>query len=299
MSTPSRKASWERDGDGQSLEENWLFRLRRERFRSRATGKAHDFYVMHLADAVNVVALTPDRRIVLVRQFRAGSGRDSLETPGGLLDPGEDPLAAGVRELREETGYEGDPPILLSTAWSNPSIMTSRITTILITNARQVAGPKLDASEEVIVELIYSNRVPEWIADGRIDHALAVQGLLAWLVSELPGTALTKVIPRRGRRTQVTIRTIMLWVAGIAVFFGLMRWIGSADRIVAMLGYFAAAFAVSVMIVYVLLDPPQSAILERAGRMRLGCQFTRFLAVLALWPIVLGMMAIVAGELSR
>ena len=55
-----------------------------------------DYYVIHLADAVNVMALTADEQVILVRQFRAGSGHDSLETPGGLLDPGEDPLAAGA-----------------------------------------------------------------------------------------------------------------------------------------------------------------------------------------------------------
>src|SRR5580693_4464299 len=103
---PESTASWVRDGeDDDPLEENWLFRLRRERFRSRVSGRAHAFYVMHLADAVNVIALTSDGRIVLVRQFRAGSARDSLETPGGLLEPGEDPRDAGARELREETGF--------------------------------------------------------------------------------------------------------------------------------------------------------------------------------------------------
>jgi len=98
-----------------TIEENWLFRLRRERFRSRLSGAAHDYYVIHLADAVNVIAVTPDDRVILVRQFRAGSGRDSLETPGGLIDPGEDPLRAGARELREETGYAGNPPVLVGT----------------------------------------------------------------------------------------------------------------------------------------------------------------------------------------
>ena len=68
------------------------------------------YHVVEVTDWVNVVAITTDRRLVLVRQFRAGSGRDSLETPGGLLNPGEDPLAAGARELLEETGYAGSPP---------------------------------------------------------------------------------------------------------------------------------------------------------------------------------------------
>jgi 8-oxo-dGTP pyrophosphatase MutT (NUDIX family) len=184
---PEPEASWVRDGDGegdQTLEENWLFRLRRERFRSRTSGRAHAFYVMHLADAVQVVALTPDRQMVLVRQFRAGSGRESLETPGGLLEPGEDPLDAGARELLEETGYAGDAPALVGAVWSNPSLLTSRITTVVIANVRRVAEPRLDINEEVVVELVPAGAIPRLIRDGRIDHALVVCGLLWWLSLE-------------------------------------------------------------------------------------------------------------------
>jgi 8-oxo-dGTP pyrophosphatase MutT (NUDIX family) len=182
-------ATWFREADGAedvTLEENWLFRLRRERFRSRVSGRAHDFYVLQLADAVHAIALTPDDRMVLVRQFRAASGHDSLEPPGGLLDPGEDPCEAGARELLEETGYVGDPPVLLGTFWSNPSILTSRTATIVITNVRRVAEPTLDHNEEVAVELVPAGEVPRMIQEGRIDHALCVAGLLWWLQSR-PG----------------------------------------------------------------------------------------------------------------
>ncbi len=178
MSEPS----WISVGEGDAtLEDNWLFRLRRERFRSRASGKVHDYYVVRLADAVNVVAVTPDRRVVLVRQFRAGSGRDSLETPGGLLNPGEDPLAAGARELLEETGYAGSPPQWLGTVWSNPSLLSSRTTTILIEDARPVAATAFDDHEELTLGLAPEAEIPAMIEDGRLDHALVVQGLLAWM----------------------------------------------------------------------------------------------------------------------
>jgi 8-oxo-dGTP pyrophosphatase MutT (NUDIX family) len=170
------------------MEENWLFRLRRERFRSRVSGREHDFYVMHLADAVHAIALTPDDRMVLVRQFRAASMHDSLEPPGGLLEPGEDPREAGARELLEETGYAGDPPVLLGTLWSNPSILTSRTATIVITNARRVAAPTLDHNEEVAVELVPARSILRLIQEGRIDHALCVAGLLWWLESRAAGT---------------------------------------------------------------------------------------------------------------
>lgn len=180
----SQPASWIAESGGQSLERNWLFDLRRERFRSRSTGKAHDFYVIHLADAVNVIALTIDRRMVLVRQFRAGSNADSLEPPGGLLNDGEDPLEAGARELLEETGYAGDRARVLGKSWSNPSILSSKIATILIENAVRVREPSLDDSEELDVVLMPESDVMHAIQNGEIDHALAVGGLLLWLHHE-------------------------------------------------------------------------------------------------------------------
>jgi 8-oxo-dGTP pyrophosphatase MutT (NUDIX family) len=179
--------SWIPDGEGandRTLVETWLFRLRRERFRSRASGKVHDFFVAHLADGVQVIAVTAAQQVVLVRQFRAGTRRDSLETPGGLLEPGEDPCAAAARELLEETGYAGDPPERLGTLWPNPALLTMGITTIVIQNARRIAEPRPDPSEELAVELVPVQEIPAMIRAGRIDHAMIVAGLLSWLMLE-------------------------------------------------------------------------------------------------------------------
>ena len=178
-----REASWVAEpGTSLTLEENWLFRLRRERFRSRTSGKSHDYFILDLADAVCVVALTTDRRVIFVRQFRAGSNTDSLEPPGGLLEPGEDAREAGARELLEETGYAGDPAVILGSSWSNPSILGSRITTVLIENAAPARAPRLDESEELDIELHPAEAIPAMIRSGAVDHALAVGGLLLWLL---------------------------------------------------------------------------------------------------------------------
>ena len=175
-------ASWASEpGDDRTIEANWLFQLRRERFRSRQTDAAHDFYVVHLADAVTAVALTPYDRVILVRQFRAGSRRDHWETPGGLLHPGEDPLLAGPRELVEETGYAGDPALSLGTVWTNPALVTTRMTTVLIPNARLVAPPAPDVGEEVAVGLFPRAEVAAMVHSGQIDHALANLALRTWL----------------------------------------------------------------------------------------------------------------------
>jgi 8-oxo-dGTP pyrophosphatase MutT (NUDIX family) len=180
------QGSWVSADDGvhdKTLFESWLLRLRLERFRSRTSGKTHDFYITYLADGVHVIALTRDRQLVMVRQFRAGSRRDSLETPGGLLEPDEDPRVAGARELLEETGYAGDPAKLIGTLRPNPALLTMKISTIVVRNAQRIAEPRLDQSEELVIELIPIDEILALIVRGEIDHAVCVAGLLSWLMS--------------------------------------------------------------------------------------------------------------------
>ncbi len=180
-------ASWTRVGGGshdETLVETWLFRLRKERFRSRKSGACHDYFVTHLADGVHVIALTADGRVVMVRQFRAGAGRDSLETPGGLIEPGEDPLVAGARELLEETGYAGQGARLISTLFPNPALLSMRISTIVITDVIAIAPPRPDANEELTIELVPARSIAPLIQEGLIDHAVCVAGLLQWVAGE-------------------------------------------------------------------------------------------------------------------
>jgi 8-oxo-dGTP pyrophosphatase MutT (NUDIX family) len=177
-------ASWFSDASGaydQTLVENWLLRFRRERFRSRATGRTHDFYVIHLPDSVHVIAVTPENELVMVRQFRAGLGRDSLETPGGLFELGEDPGTAGARELLEETGYAGDAPTLLGTISPSPGLLAQRVATIVIQNARRVAEPARDQTEEMTIELIPVSMIYSLIEQGAIEHGVCIAGLFWWL----------------------------------------------------------------------------------------------------------------------
>jgi 8-oxo-dGTP pyrophosphatase MutT (NUDIX family) len=180
------RASWISEAAGahdETLVENWLLRLCRERFRSRQSGKAHDFYVAYVKGGANVVAITPGNEVVMVRQFRAGLHRDSLETPGGLIETGEDPCAAGARELLEETGYAGDPPELLGSISPNPGLLAQRIWTIVIRNATRIAEPEPDQTEELTVELVPVSTILTLINKGEIEHGVCVAGLLWWLAN--------------------------------------------------------------------------------------------------------------------
>ena len=103
---------WARGGE-RVLASTRVLELRSVHFRHPGRKTERDYVVAHAPDWVNVVALASGDRLVLVRQFRFGSNELSLEIPGGVIEAGETPLAAGMRELSEETGYGGGAARLL------------------------------------------------------------------------------------------------------------------------------------------------------------------------------------------
>ena len=152
-----------------------VFDVRRDTCVSPRTGHEHDFHLLECCDWVNVVPITPDDQVVLIRQFRHGVRDFSLEIPGGLIDP-EDPSPrdAGRRELREETGYDSDDLISLGWSHPNPALQGNRCHTFLARDARKVGEPRLDGTEETEVVLVPRPDLPELVRSGRINHALVV-----------------------------------------------------------------------------------------------------------------------------
>lgn len=156
-----------------------IFTLRSDIKVSPRTGRQHDFYVIHSVDWVNVIALTPDRRhIVMVEQYRHGSNTIELEVPGGMMDPEEqDPVGTAVRELREETGYEGESPRVIGTIFPNAAIMDNRCHTILIENCELRHSLELDHGEDLAVRLVKVEDLPSMVARGEVRHVIAVSAL--------------------------------------------------------------------------------------------------------------------------
>jgi ADP-ribose pyrophosphatase len=151
-----------------------IFSMREEIYRSPRTGKEHDFYLIAAPDWVNIIALTTDNQVVLVKQYRFGTRDFSLEIPGGMLEEEDSPEGAARRELLEETGYEGDPPVLLGFVHPNPAIQTNRCFTYLIQNAVQKHLPQPDATEDIEVQRMPLKNIPGLIAEGKITHALVI-----------------------------------------------------------------------------------------------------------------------------
>lgn len=151
-----------------------LFELWREARTNPRTGEPHGFFVVRTTDWVNIIALTDDDEVVLVRQLRAGTGEHTIEIPGGMVDPGEDPGTAALRELVEETGYVAETCVPIGVVHPNPALFSNRCHTFLASGARRVKEPELDPGEAILVATVPRARLRELIASGAITHALVV-----------------------------------------------------------------------------------------------------------------------------
>lgn len=139
-----------------------------------ADGPGYACFTVEVADWVSVAALTESGQFVLVRQHRHGVDAVTIETAGGIIDPGEAPATAALRELLEETGYAADEIESLGWVHPNPALQSNRCHLYLARRAREVAGPEGDEHESTESVVMDAAEVAAATRDGRITHALAV-----------------------------------------------------------------------------------------------------------------------------
>jgi len=181
MNKPEPKPSrWHKLGDS-VLTHTRIFDLRTAHYRHPVRETERDFYVVHSPDWVNVIALTPDHQLVLVRQFRFGVDEFSIEIPGGVMDLNEEPIAAGLRELREETGYVGQNARIIGRVHSNPAILSNSCHLVFVEQVVPTAKLQWDADEEIEVLTVPVDEVYAWAHSGRITHSLVLDALFCFL----------------------------------------------------------------------------------------------------------------------
>jgi ADP-ribose pyrophosphatase len=151
-----------------------VFSVRTDTAISPRTDESHDFYVIESRDWVNIIPITSDERVVMVKQYRHGSREITLEIPGGIVDPGETSQGAAVRELLEETGYQTENCVQIGEVNPNPAIFSNRCFTFLAPKVKKAADPKPDQTEDIEVILVPLSDIPELIRQGKIDHAIVV-----------------------------------------------------------------------------------------------------------------------------
>lgn len=150
--------------------------------RSSEDDRTHRFYLMRSRDWCNIIPVTEDGKIVMVKQYRIGISEHTTELPGGVADASDESLqAAAIREMTEETGYAPLPGarcVPLGWAWSNPAMLNNRTHAFVIGPVGRTQEQKLDTGEMIEVVEIAPEDIPEMIARGELNHALHLNTLL-------------------------------------------------------------------------------------------------------------------------
>lgn len=145
------------------------------------------YYVLEFPNWCNVIVVTEDEKIVMVRQYRHAVKQTLIELPGGVIDKGETPEQAAIRETQEETGYTVDAVEFLYKADPNPATNDNAAYIFLARNAKPLAKQKFDAFEDMDVLLFTKEEVKQLLANNEIKHAVQIGALyeafikLGWL----------------------------------------------------------------------------------------------------------------------
>lgn len=140
------------------------------------------FSVLKAPDWINVMALTEDKQVILVEQYRYGLEEPTLELAGGVCDPGERPLETSKRELLEETGYASSKWVSLGKVSSNPAMQDNYTHSFLALDCEKIAEQKLDGNERIQVHLIPLDQFLDFVHTGVIHHSLVAATTAKYLL---------------------------------------------------------------------------------------------------------------------
>ncbi len=130
------------------------------------------YYVIEVPDWTNMVIITRDERIVLVKQYRHALGATSLELPGGILENGELPIASAIREMQEETGYVSDEVTFLMKVSPNPALNNNSAYFFMAKNAEKLTNTNFDPFEDIIIETFSKEELKQLLIDGKLQHGV-------------------------------------------------------------------------------------------------------------------------------
>lgn len=176
----ARRLSWELVENREDRKYG-LFSVNLHKSKSPRTGQIHEFQVLNSPDWAAVVAVTPDNQVVMVRQFRHGTGELSLEPPGGLVKEGQAPEQSAREELEEETGYQAEVLEFLGWMHPMPAIFTNRFYVYAARNATPTGRLNPDETEEIETVLVPLDQIREYIRSGKITCSVMIAVLYLFL----------------------------------------------------------------------------------------------------------------------
>lgn len=152
-----------------------IFRLIENTSISPRNNKRFPFLVLDTNNWINIIPITKDGKVILIKQFRHGTDSITLEIPGGMVDNiDRSEKVAAERELLEETGYIAEEMIQLGVCSPNPAIFNNELHIFFARNVKKISEQKQDGSEDIEVIQVELDQIPELIRSEKINHALVI-----------------------------------------------------------------------------------------------------------------------------
>jgi ADP-ribose pyrophosphatase len=177
---PSQLKVW-RELERETIADGRIFTVERSIAESPVDGQPRPFHLIRSVDWAQILPITVDDEAVLVRQYRHGAQRVTLEMPGGLIDPGEDPATAALRECFEETGFRAEKALSLGAVNPNPALFTNKLHCFYAPGAVPEGAVQNTETEITEVVLVPVADLEQLLISGEIDHALVVGALWRYL----------------------------------------------------------------------------------------------------------------------
>ncbi|HUQ53239.1 MAG TPA: NUDIX hydrolase [Gammaproteobacteria bacterium] len=182
---PTTVCAW-RELERRTVAECRIFNVERSVAASPVDDKPRTFHRIESVDWAQIVPVTADNQVVLVRQYRHGNRRVTLEIPGGLVDPGEDPAVSALRECLEETGYRARTALPLGVVAPNPALFGNRLHAFYAVDVVPEQAVQNTGTEITEVVLVPVTDLEELLVAGEIDHALVAGTLWRYLRLHVP-----------------------------------------------------------------------------------------------------------------
>ena len=165
-----------------------IVKIHTKQARSPRTSEVRDILAIDFPDWALVLAITPEKEVVMVNQYRHGIEQVCLELPGGLIDPGDpSPEVAAGRELLEETGYQTSELIQLGECYPQPAVLSNRCYFFLAENAEKVQEPQMDEGEDIEILIIPLQDIPAMIENKEINHGMVLLAFYYyWMKQQQP-----------------------------------------------------------------------------------------------------------------
>lgn len=174
----NNKKIWQKIGSTELFKTSF-FQMRSDELLMPNLKKMPNYYVFEFTDWVNIVPVTKNNELVLIRQYRHAVEDETIEIPGGAIDwrAKESPEQAALRELAEETGYVAEQVIPLGWQRPNPALQSNKLWSFLALGCEKKLEQKLDEFEDIEVITVPLEEALDFVHQGQIHHSLVISSI--------------------------------------------------------------------------------------------------------------------------